>query len=237
LNAFEELFSNINGGRVLDVAAGEGGYITILRRYLGNFDSITGLDVNHKVLSIARSAFDIQEIQFTQMNAEMLGFDSDSFDTVNISASLHHLEHVSRVLAEMKRVLKSGGKLILTEMHRDGISEEQFNAIRIHHWAASVDSSQGILHDRTFARQEILDFIGEMNLVNMTTRDFPNTESNPMDKKAIARISAYLDRYHQRLVNKSRSEVLLQQEGELRTSLATKGFQREPIVVIIAEKA
>lgn len=237
MNAFEELFSNINGGRVLDVAAGEGGYITILRRYLGNFDSITGLDVNHKVLSIARSAFDIQEIQFTQMNAEMLGFDSDSFDTVNISASLHHLEHVSRVLAEMKRVLKSGGKLILTEMHRDGISEEQFNAIRIHHWAASVDSSQGILHDRTFARQEILDFIGEMNLVNMTTRDFPNTESNPMDKKAIARISAYLDRYHQRLVNKSRSEVLLQQEGELRTSLATKGFQREPIVVIIAEKA
>jgi ubiquinone/menaquinone biosynthesis C-methylase UbiE len=237
LNAFEELFSNINGGRVLDVAAGEGGYITILRRYLGNFDSITGLDVNHKVLSIARSAFDIQEIQFTQMNAEMLGFDSNTFDTVNISASLHHLENVSRVLAEMKRVLKSGGKLILTEMHRDGISEEQFNAIRIHHWAASVDSCQGILHDRTFARQEILDFIGEMNLVNMTTRDFPNTESNPMDEKAIARISGYLDRYHQRLVNKSRSEVLLQQEGELRTSLATKGFQREPIVVIIAEKA
>jgi SAM-dependent methyltransferase len=237
LNAFEELFSKINGGRVLDVATGEGGYITILRHYLGSFDSIMGLDVNHKLLGTARGAFDNQEIQFMQMNAEMLGFDSDSFDTVNISASLHHLENVSRVLAEMKRVLKPGGKFILTEMHRDGISEEQFTAIRIHHWAAAVDSSQGILHDRTFARQEILDFVGELNLVNMTTRDFQNTDSNPLDEKTITRIRGYLDRYHQRLVNKSSSDVLLQQEGELRASLDSKGFQREPILVIIAEKA
>ena len=237
MNAFEEIFSNITGGRVLDVATGEGGYITILRRYLGNFESITGLDANYKVLGTAQNNFDFQEIQFTQMNAEILGFDSDSFDTVNISASLHHLENVRRVLAEMKRVLKSGGKFILTEMHRDGITEEQFNAIRIHHWAASVDSSQGILHDRTFARQEILDFIGELNLVNMATRDFPNTDSNPLDEKAITGISRYLDRYHQRLVSKTSSEVLLQQEGELRASLAAKGFQREPILVIIAEKA
>jgi ubiquinone/menaquinone biosynthesis C-methylase UbiE len=237
LNAFEEIFSNIKGGRVLDVATGEGGYIAILRRYLGNFESITGLDTNYNVLGTAQGNFDFQEIQFTQMNAEMLGFESDSFDTVNISASLHHLENVRRVLAEMKRVLKSGGKFILTEMHRDGISEEQFNAIRIHHWAAAVDSSQGILHDRTFARQEILDFIVELNLVNMATRDFPNTDSNPLDEKTIAGISRYLDRYHQRLVSKTSSEVLLQQEGELRASLAAKGFQREPILVIIAEKA
>jgi ubiquinone/menaquinone biosynthesis C-methylase UbiE len=237
LNAFEEIFFNIKGGRVLDVATGEGGYIAILRRYLGNFESITGLDTNYRVLGTAQGNFDFQEIQFTQMNAEMLGFESDSFDTVNISASLHHLENVRRVLAEMKRVLKSGGKFILTEMHRDGISEEQFNAIRIHHWAAAVDSSQGILHDRTFARQEILDFIVELNLVNMATRDFPNTDSNPLDEKTIAGISRYLDRYHQRLVSKTSSEVLLQQEGELRASLAAKGFQREPILVIIAEKA
>jgi len=236
LNTFEELFTNLNGGHVLDVATGEGGYITILQRYLGSYKSITGIDVIGKVLGSAKRKFDSPDIQFSQINAEYLGFESRSFDTVNISASLHHLENVTRVLAEMKRALKPGGKFILTEMHRDGTTEAQFNAVRIHHWAAAVDSSLGILHDRTFARQEILDFINELNLGNMITRDFPNTDTDPLNEKAIAGVSGYLDRYHQRIAKKPGSEVLIQQEGELRDALAAKGFQQEPVLIIIAEK-
>ena len=227
---------NLNGGHVLDVATGEGGYIPILRRYLGSYKSITGIDANGNVLRSANHKFDSPDSQFQQMNAEYLGFEDNSFDAVNISASLHHLENVTRVLAEMKRVLKYGGRFILTEMHRDGTTEEQFTAIRIHHWSAAVDSSLGILHDRTFARQEILDFITELNLGNMITRDFPNTDSDPLNENTIAGISGYLDRYHRRIANKSGSEVLVQQEGELRESLAAKGFQQEPVLIIIAEK-
>jgi SAM-dependent methyltransferase len=237
LNAFEELFSGVNGGRVLDVATGVGGYITILQRYLGSFTSITGMDTNKKVLCSARETFDIARIRFSQMDAEYLGFDDGSFDTVNLSASLHHLENVRRVLSEMKRVLKPGGKFILTEMHRDGTTTAQFNAIRIHHWAAAVDTSLGVLHDRTFARQEILDFMDELHLVNMTPRDFPNTNTEPHDEKAVAGVINYLDRYHQRLKKNPLGETLLQQEGELRASLAEKGFQREPVLIVIADKA
>ena len=236
MNKFEELFFNLKGGRVLDVATGEGSYIPILQRYLGSFNSFTGVDTNGKVLSTAKRKFDDPEIQFTRMTAEYLGFESDSFDTVNISASLHHLENVTRVLAEMKRVLKPRGKLILTEMHRDGTTEEQFTGIRIHHWAAAIDSSLGILHDRTFARQEIVDFVDELNLGNMIIKDFANTDSDPLNEKTIAGVSGYLDRYHQRLSNKPGSEALFQQEGELRASLAVKGFQQEPVLIIIAEK-
>ena len=236
MNAFEELFSGVNGGHVLDVATGEGGYITILQRYLGGFSSITGIDTNKKVLCTARETFNFPHTHFSQMDAEYLGFDDGSFDTVNLSASLHHLENVRRVLAEMKRVLKPGGKFILTEMHRDGATTAQFNAIRIHHWAAMVDTSLSILHDRTFARQEILDFVDDLNLGNMTIRDFPNTDSDPLNEKAIAGVSGYLDRYHQRIANKPGSEVLIQQEGELRDALAAKGLQQEPVLIIIAEK-
>jgi len=237
LNAFEELFSGVNGGHVLDVATGEGGYITILQRYLGGFSSITGIDTNKKVLCTARETFDFPHTHFSQMDAEYLGFDDGSFDTVNLSASLHHLENVRRVLAEMKRVLKPGGKFILTEMHRDGATTAQFNAIRIHHWAAMVDTSLGSLHDRTFARQEILDFMDELQLVNMTTRDFPNTNTEPHDEKTVTGIINYLDRYHQRLEKIPLGETLLQQEGELRASLAEKGFQREPVLIVISDKA
>lgn len=236
MNTFEELFFNLKGGRVLDVATGEGGYIPILRRYLGSFNSFTGVDANGKVLLKAKRKFDVPEIEFTCMTAEYLGFESGSFDTVNISASLHHLENVNRVLAEMKRVLKPRGKFILTEMHRDGTTEEQFNAIRIHHWAAAVDSNRGILHDRTFARQEILDFVDDLNLGKVLIRDFPNTDSDPLNEKTIAGVSGFLDRYHQRLARKSGSEILFQQEQELRESLTNKGFQQEPVLIIIAEK-
>jgi ubiquinone/menaquinone biosynthesis C-methylase UbiE len=236
LNTFEELFSNLDGGNVLDVATGEGGYIKILQRYLKRFTSILGIDFNGKVLNVARRAHENSEIHFVQMDAKQLSFETGYFDTVNISASLHHLENVTRVLAEMKRVLKSGGKFILTEMHRDGTTTAQFNAVRIHHWAAAVDSSLGYLHDRTFARDEMLDFIDELNLSNMIIRDFPNTDSDPMDEKAIKSIEGYLDRYIQRAHKAAGSEILLQQSEELRRSLHEKGLQREPVLIVVAEK-
>jgi ubiquinone/menaquinone biosynthesis C-methylase UbiE len=138
LNAFEQLFSDLDGGCLLDVATGAGGYIPVLQRYLNSYTLITGIDSDRKVLSAAAQKFTSQKVHFTSMQAESLAFDSETFDTVNISASLHHLENVNRVLVEMERVLKPGGNFILTEMHRDGSTEAQFNAIRIHHWAAAV---------------------------------------------------------------------------------------------------
>lgn len=236
MNAFEELFTDIDGGRVLDVATGEGGYINILQRYLSSFASITGVDTSERVLRIARGAYRNPEIHFVQMDAEQLGFETGTFDTVNISASLHHLENVAKVLAEIKRVLKSGGKFILTEMHRDGTTEAQFNAVRIHHWAAAVDSGLGSLHDRTFARDEMLDFVDELKLRNVTIRDFPNTDSDPMDENALKSIDGYLDRYVQRAHRTTGSQVLIQQSEELRRSLQEKGLQREPVLIVVAEK-
>ncbi len=236
MDAFEELFTDIDGGRVLDVATGEGGYINILQRYLSKFASIIGVDTSERVLRIARGVYHNPEIHFVQMDAEQLAFEPGAFDTVNISASLHHMENVAKVLAEMKRVLKSGGKFILTEMHRDGTTEAQFNAVRIHHWAAAVDSGLGSLHDRTFARDEMLDFVDELNLRNVNIRDFTNTDSDPMDENALKSIDGYLDRYVQRAHRTTGSQVLIQQSEELRRSLQEKGLQREPVLIVVAEK-
>lgn len=221
---------------MLDVATGEGGYIPILQRYLNSYQSILGVDANPKVLHVARGSCQGPGIHFVQLNAENLAFENGSFDLVNISASLHHLENVARVLAEMKRVLKSGGIFILTEMHRDGSSTEQFNAIRIHHWAAAVDSGLGLIHDRTFSRQEILNFVDAMNLRILATRDFSDHSSNPMDAKAISGITDYMDRYHLFLEKQADNQFLIEQEKELRAALAEKGFQREPVILVLAEK-
>jgi len=121
-------------------------------------------------------------------------------------------------------------------MHRDGTTEAQFNAVRIHHWAAAVDSSLGTLHDRTFARDEMLDFIDELNLHNVIIRDFPNTDSDPMDEKALKSIESYLERYILRAQKATGGEILIQQSEELRRSLHEKGLQREPVLIVVAEK-
>lgn len=236
MNAFEELFSSLEGGRVLDIATGEGGYISILKRYLESYAIILGVDSDDKVLAAARNIHKNPNIEFAQMDAEQLGFKNGEFEIVNISASLHHLENVSRVLGEMARVLKPGGKFILTEMHRDGTTTAQFNAIRIHHWAAAVDSSLGELHDRTFARDELLNYIDDLNLSNVVVRDFSNTHSDHMDEKAITSFEGYLDQYLLRAQKAPGSDSLLQQGEDLRQSLHEEGLHREPVLLLVAEK-
>jgi ubiquinone/menaquinone biosynthesis C-methylase UbiE len=236
LNAFEELFSSLEGGRVLDVATGEGGYVNILKRYLKSYAIVLGIDSDDKVLAAARNNHENPNIEFVQMDAEQLGFRSEEFDIVNISASLHHLENVTRVLGEMVRALKPGGRFILTEMHRDGMTTAQFNAIRIHHWAAAVDSSLGGLHDRTFARDELLNYIDDLNLSNVIVRDFSHTNSNPMDEKAIKSVEGYLDQYMLRAQQAPGSDSLLQQGEDLRHALHEEGLHREPVLLLVAEK-
>ncbi|NIV31266.1 MAG: methyltransferase domain-containing protein, partial [Anaerolineae bacterium] len=50
-----------------------------------------------------------ERTDFIQMDAARLGFADESFDTVSISASLHHLADASPVFAEMGRMLRPGG--------------------------------------------------------------------------------------------------------------------------------
>lgn len=236
MNVFEELFSVLAGGRVLDAATGEGGFIRVLHKYLNSYTEIVGIDSSGRMIKTTQRKNKNQKVQFVQMNAGQIGFKEESFDTVSIAVSLHHLENVRQVLGEMKRVLKSGGMFIVCEMHRDGMTEAQFNAIRIHHWAAEVDAALGILHDRTFARAEILDYIDGLNLNDVITRDIQKKDADPLDGEAVTSVGGYIDKYVQRAGQISTGEMLIQRGEELRRSLYEKGVQREPVLVVIGQK-
>lgn len=233
---FAEIFRDISGGRVLDVATGEGGFISVLHRCLREYSAIIGVDTNN--LSLRSAASDLQNgnIQFAQMNAERLAFADESFDTVSIAASLHHLENVTRVLLEMKRSLKSGGNFIISEMHRDGITSAQFNAIRIHHWAAEVDTALGYVHDRTFSRAEILNYATELHLFNINTLDILDTDTDPWDSEDFNSVSSYIERYLQCAEKIPAGEIFIQRGEQLRRELHEIGVHKEPVLVVIGEK-
>ncbi len=85
---------------------------------------------------------------------EQPGVPAGSFDAVSSSSSLHHLEDLPRCMAEMLRVLKPGGHLIIRETHGDTMAPAQLTDVYLHRWAAEIDSALGSTHNPVFARRE-----------------------------------------------------------------------------------
>lgn len=233
---FKAALGNIIGGRVLDVATGEGGFIGLLQAHLKDYTSTIGVDSDATAVKTARRALDQPRIRFLQMDGAYLGFADASFDTVDISASLHHLAHVRRILSEMARVLRPGGNLIIAEMHRDAQTEPQRTAVRIHHWAAQVDAALGVTHYKTLARQELVDHVERLGMGEIRCFDLVDTESDPLDPTAIQGVEGYLDRFMERARRAGGYQVLRQRGEALRQRLYDVGVQREPVLIITAQK-
>jgi ubiquinone/menaquinone biosynthesis C-methylase UbiE len=156
---------SISGGKVLDVATGSGDFIDTLMKALKGYDCFVGIDISKKDLNRARKRFRDQPVKLVKMNAESLEFDDDSFDTVCMAYSLHHLDRTYEALAEMRRVLKPGGNLIFQEEFCDGKqSEAQKTSIMQHTWEAKIDSLLGETHKKTFTKHRIKDAIGNLQL-------------------------------------------------------------------------
>jgi SAM-dependent methyltransferase len=236
VDIFKQVLGDISGSRVLDVATREGGFVELLVRNLENYVEVIGIDTDEHAIKVARSAFDPESIWFCQMDAEHLAFEDESFDTVNISASLHHLANVPRVLAEMKRVLRPGGHFIISEMHRDGQTESQLAVISMHRWVAEIDSALGVIHNRTLARQEIVDYGTALGLCNIMYYDFSDVDSDPMDEATVERLEGAIDKHIQRARGLPNYEALKQQGQELRQRLHDAGVQWEPILIMVGEK-
>ncbi len=162
----QKLLNSISGGKILDVATEGGNFILTLIEFLSEYTSFTGIDISKKKWKGKR--FTPHPVEFLEMNAESLKFEDSVFDTVSISYSIHHLLSVEKVLAEIKRVLKPSGNFILQEMFSDGTqTEAQCADIAQHHWGAKIDKLMGIPHRKTYTKQEIINFVANVDLKNV----------------------------------------------------------------------
>lgn len=94
---------------VLDLGCGSGRYSKVLKGF-GAF--VTGVDPSEKLLEIARKL--VKDVEFIKAGSEKLPFKKDSFDFVFAGMVLHYVKNVNVAFKEVSRVLKSGGKFILT---------------------------------------------------------------------------------------------------------------------------
>ncbi|MGH9689397.1 MAG: class I SAM-dependent methyltransferase [Candidatus Acidiferrales bacterium] len=112
--------------RVLEVAPGPG-YFAIALAKLGSFE-ITGLEVSKTFVEIARkNAYkEGARVDFQQGNASRMSFADNSFDLILCRAAFKNFSEPVRALAEMRRVLRSGGKAVIIDLRRD-TPHEQLN--------------------------------------------------------------------------------------------------------------
>ncbi len=101
---------------VLDVATGTGRLPDALLNHVHFQGRVVGVDLSRRMLAIAadKMAADGERVAWLWGPAEKLPFDDSAFDVVTCLESLEFMRQPSRVLAEMARVLRPGGVLLIT---------------------------------------------------------------------------------------------------------------------------
>ena len=108
------------GLRLLDIGCGTGNFV---RRVLSEHKSaeVWGLDFSRKMIRAGaqRHASEDSRVRFVQADSETLPLADDSFDVVTCSNSFHHYPNQTAAVAEMYRVLRPGGRLLIVDGYRD----------------------------------------------------------------------------------------------------------------------
>jgi demethylmenaquinone methyltransferase/2-methoxy-6-polyprenyl-1,4-benzoquinol methylase len=108
------------GERVLDVAAGSGDLAAALSRKTQPGGEVWITDINHRMLERGRDRLldEGMAAPAVQCDAERLPFPSGYFDCVTVGFGLRNMTRKEAALAEMARVLKPGGRLMVLEFSK-----------------------------------------------------------------------------------------------------------------------
>ncbi|AWI79050.1 MAG: bifunctional demethylmenaquinone methyltransferase/2-methoxy-6-polyprenyl-1,4-benzoquinol methylase UbiE [Betaproteobacteria bacterium HGW-Betaproteobacteria-13] len=108
------------GDRVLDVAGGTADLSLAFARKVGERGQVWLTDINHAMLSRGRDRVVDKgfSLPVAQCNAEKLPFPDDWFDCVTVAFGLRNMTHKDVALAEMRRVLRPGGRLLVLEFSK-----------------------------------------------------------------------------------------------------------------------
>jgi demethylmenaquinone methyltransferase/2-methoxy-6-polyprenyl-1,4-benzoquinol methylase len=105
---------------VLDVATGTGELAIELSRNKNL--SITGIDISQGMLDVGNVKINERDlssrITLIKADSEKIPFKDNSFDATTVAFGVRNFEHLEQGLIEMKRVIKTGGKIIILEFSK-----------------------------------------------------------------------------------------------------------------------
>lgn len=150
------------GKHVLDIACGEGFGSAMLA---GSAASVIGVDIDESTIRHARAVYhNVEGVKFLHGNAADIPLDDESIDVVVSFETIEHHDKHREMIAEIRRVLKPDGVLIISSPNRvvysemsghhnefhvkeldfdefDTVLKEQFNRVRYFGQRLAVGSS------------------------------------------------------------------------------------------------
>lgn len=148
----------------LEFGCGGGGFLEFILKQNATWTSIIAVDINAESVKKARSLLEGFAIKFIVTEILPLDLDSRSFDTITLSNTIHHLKDKESVFSELKRLLRPGGQVIITEMVDDDLSKAEEAYYRFHSLRAAVDTLKGIYHESTYPAAWIQNLLVEAGL-------------------------------------------------------------------------
>ncbi len=119
--AYTVMVANLQlGDRVLDIAGGTGDLALAFSRKVGKSGQVVHTDINEAMLATGRNRLLDAGVALPTLvcDAEKLPFADNYFDVVSVAFGLRNMTHKEVALAEMNRVLKPGGRLLVLEFSK-----------------------------------------------------------------------------------------------------------------------
>jgi len=119
--AYTVAVANLKAGdRALDIAGGTGDLARAFAKKVGPTGVVVHTDINEAMLRVGRDRL-LDEglvLPTTICDAEKLPFPTGRFDLVSVAFGLRNMTHKEAALAEMNRVLRPGGRLLVLEFSK-----------------------------------------------------------------------------------------------------------------------
>lgn len=235
MQKLERMLQEIDGGNVLDVASGRGEFIQFIKHFK-NYRKITAIDIMANSEKLIKQTYPDDKITFVWGNAKELPFEDESFDTVCLSNSLHHLDNIKKVLKEMFRVVKKNGNFVINEMYCDNQNEAQMSHVKIHHWFAKIDTVFGQKHDPTFTSQQIKDMINELELKQIKILDYAFPIPDPKEPEMVKERAKLIDAGLKKLDSQENFDILRKEGEEIRCYILENGFAPAASLLVLGTK-
>jgi len=235
MEQLKTFFKNKSISNILDVATGKGQFIKALMDIFPEA-TFTGIDPDTESLMLAEESFHGSNVKFLRMNSEKLDFGNGQFGLVSISNGLHHLPDIEASLSEMKRVVKPGGWIVISEHVSDNLSPAQENQKFYHHLKSLADRHGGNYHRETWKKQEILNIILRSGIHVETFFDYSDGISFINETKNTKYWVNKFREHIEELKGLPVYQELLPKVDEFRKRIEKEGMEHAANVVVIGKK-
>lgn len=140
------IFQNIDFSQarnIIEVGCGVGAQTEILLRRFPKL-KVTGVDLNERQLTAAQSFLDNctwakGRFELHQMSADNLSFEAHTFDGAYLCWILEHVPNPAQVLSEVRRVLRPGSEIVVTEVMNSSFFLDPYSPNVWKYWMAFND--------------------------------------------------------------------------------------------------